>query len=314
MEKKRWGLWIVYRLFAMICVVFVTFTITFFLVHTIKGDPFSASIEDLPDDIRQRYIAQYGYDKPIIEQYIVFLKQVIIYGNFGVSLRNHTVTVKEVIKNSMPASITVGLLSLCIGTVIGYLLGVSGSYTKSKFINEVISSISIVGASIPIYIFAPILQRELAVKCGLFPVSGWGAMNNLVLPTICMLPLTIATITKYTKGSIEQVINSDYYIAAKQRGFSEIHIFRKHVFKNSLPPIITVFISNMSAVFTGSFIVEKIFSIPGIGRQFMNAISSRDYTIIIGLNVAFTLIYVIFMWLGDLFLGMSNPHFRNTLS
>ena len=311
--KRKHVMWWTTRIIAMICVVFATFTMTFFLMHTVKGDPFSATIEDLPNDVRQRYITQYGLDKPIFEQYLIFIKKLIMQGDFGVSLRNHTSTVNDIIVNSMPASILIGSLSLVIGTIIGYLLGLWCAYTSSQRIKEAISSIGLLGLSVPIYILAPILQRELAVKRNLFPVSGWGTFEHVVLPTLCMLQLTIATILKYTKGSIEQVRKTNYYIASKQRGFSEFFIFRKHVFKNSAPPIVTVLISSVSAIFSGSFIVEKIFAVPGIGRQFVNAISTRDYTIIIGLNLIFTGIYVIFMLLGDLIQGLINPKFRNTL-
>lgn len=294
------------------CCFFYSYT-HIFLMHTAKGDPFSATIENLPNDVRQKYIDQYGFNQPIIKQYFIFLKRFIMQGDLGVSLHNRTSTVTDIIQTSMPVSLLIGSLALVIGTIIGYLLGIWSAYTKSPWLKEVISSTSVLGMSIPIYILAPFIQNRVAVKLHIFPVSGWGTWQHLVLPVLCMLPVTIATILKYTKGSIEQVRKSGYYIAAKQRGFSESYIFKKHVMKNAAPSIITVLISNMSAVFSGSFIIEKIFSIPGIGRQFMTAINTRDYTIIIGLNIVFTGIYVIFMLFGDLMQGICNPQFRDLL-
>lgn len=311
--RNRRKIWWIKRIISMVIVVFTTFTLTFFLMHTAKGDPFTATIENLPNDVRQKYIEQYGFNQPIIKQYFIFLKRFIMQGDLGVSLHNRTSTVTDVIRTSMPASLLIGGLAVVIGTVVGYLLGICSAYTRFAWLKELISTASVLGMSVPVYILAPFIQNKIAVKLHLLPVSGWGTWQHLILPVICMLPLTIATITKYTKGSIEQVRRSGYYIAAKQRGFTEAHIFRLHVVKNSAPPIVTVVISNVSAVFSGSFIVEKIFSVPGIGREFMTAINTRDYTIIIGLNIVFTGIYVTFMLLGDLIQGICNPRFTNPL-
>ena len=300
------------RILAMLVVVFVTLTATFFIMHTIKGDPFLSHIEDLSPQARQRYITEYGLDKPLFPQYGTFPKNVL-HGDLGVSFRNRSSTVKYVSQSSLPASLITGGISLIIGTVIGYLLGVWAAYEKKRWLKSCITTVSMLGISLPIFIVAPVMQNVFALRLNLLPVAGWNSNSNLVLPVICMLPLTIATITKYTKNSIEKVRGSGYYIAAKQRGFSEVYIFRKHIFKNSSAALLTVLVSSVSGIFTGSFIVEKIFAIPGIGSQFVYAINTRDYPIIIGLNIVFTGIYVTCILIGDILQEILYPQFKDSL-
>lgn len=300
------------RILAMLVVVFITLTATFFIMHTIKGDPFLSHIEDLSPQARQRYITEYGLDKPLLQQYGIFLKN-LLHGDLGVSFRNRTSTVTDVIQNSLPASLITGGIALIIGTVIGYLLGVWAAYEKKSWLKSCITTISMLGISLPIFIVAPVMQNIFALRLKLLPVSGWSSYSNLVLPVICMLPLTIATIMKYTKNSIEKVRASGYYIAAKQRGFSEFYIFKKHIFRNSSSALLTVLVSSVSGIFTGSFIVEKIFAIPGIGSQFVYAINTRDYPIIIGLNIVFTGIYVTCILVGDILQEILYPQFKDSL-
>jgi oligopeptide transport system permease protein len=311
--KNKYIVWLTRRIIAMMAVVFVTITITFFMLHAIDGDPFTSSIENLTSDARQRYISYYGLDKPIFEQYVLFIKNLVLHGDFGFSLRNRSSSVRDIICAAMPTSLIVGGAALFVGATVGYLLGVWSAYSKRTWVKKATSLFGVFCLSAPIYILAPIMQSIFGVKMHLLPVSGWGDWEHLVLPVMCMIPHTIATIMKYTQSGIEQVRRSAYYMAVKQRGFSEVHIFLKHVARNSASSIVTILVSNLSAIFAGSFIVEKIFSLPGIGRQFVSAINARDYTIVLGLNFVFTGIYVIFMLIGDVIQGSCNPRYRDAM-
>lgn len=301
--------WIKKVLFA-ICVVFVVTTITFFLMHLVEGDPFVTSVEKMDPAMRQQYIEQNGLDKSIIFQYGIFLKNWLLNGELGVSLTNRTSTVSDILRSSMGISLLLGGISVFLGTVLGIAVGTVAAYTKRNYMKYLISFICVIGISLPVFVWAPILQNYIGLKLDLFPISGWGTAAHVVLPVFCMLPNTITTTMKYTKNSIEKIRNSNFYIAARQRGFSEWHVYTRHILKNALPPIITILVSSLSGIFTGAFIVEKIFAIPGVGRSFMSAISMRDYTIIIGLNIVFTVVYVSFRLIGDLFQELCNPLFN----
>ena len=195
------------------------------------------------------------------------------------------------------------------GTLLGCTLGIITAYTKKYYIRRIISAICMVFISIPVFVWAPWLQSLFAFKLKLLPISGWGGIEYLILPVLCMLPNTVATTMKYTRNSIESIRKSNFYLAVRQRGFSERYIFKKHIIKNAIPSLITVLVSSLSGIISGTFIIEKIFSIPGMGREFMFAISMRDYPLIIGLNLLFTIVYLICRFMGDLIQGICNPLF-----
>lgn len=301
--------WLFGRLFAMIAVVFLTLTATFFLVHTIRGDPFTSKVDALDPKTRQQYILRYGTDKSILEQYAIFLRN-LAKGDLGVSLSNNTSTVNDVIRNCMPSSLIVGSISYFLSFVLGFLAGIVCSYSKNKLLRSVLITLFMLGISIPVFIVAPVYQQLFSVKLGILPASGWGKPENLVLPIISMIPITAVHVFKHTKNGIKAARNSGYYRAAKQRGFSEIYIFKRHILKNASPALLTVIISGVSGLFTGAFVIEKVFAIPGIGFSFVTAISKRDYPIILGLNIAFTGIYVIFILLGDIIQALLFPRFK----
>ena len=289
-------------------VIFVEVTVTFFLMHLVSGDPFSSSVDTLTLAAKEQYIEYYGLNKPLIQQYFIFLSR-LLNGDLGTSMVNRTSTVNDVIRSFMPVSIILGGISVCGGTIIGYMLGVFSAYIKKESVRKWISTFCLIGISLPVFVWAPWLQSVFAVRLNWFPISGWWAPKCIILPVICLLPNTIATIMKYTRDSVISIRKSQYYLASKQRGFSEQYVFWHHIFKNSLPSVVTVLVSSLSGIFSGAFIVEKIFSIPGIGREYMFALNMRDYTMIIGLNIIFTIIYLLFRLLGDIFQQYCNPLF-----
>lgn len=307
-EMSKFNYWLEKILWELF-VVFVVTTITFFLMHHVPGDPYTASIENLTPESRDQYIADNCLDKPIWNQYVIFLKKILLKRDLGTSMINKTRTVTDIFKSSLWTSIKLGVFSVIIAVVIGYIIGTISSYINNIFVKTIISLLFISGISLPVFVWAPFLQSRLGCNLGLFPISGWGTAKHYILPILCLLPNTLVTTMKYTKNSIEEIRKKEYYITNKQRGIGEWQIFRKHIFKNTLPSIITIIVSNLSGIFSGAFIVEKIFSIPGIGREFMNAISMRDYTILIGLNIVFTVVYVFFRLLGDLAQECCNPKF-----
>lgn len=306
--KTKWLAWMK-KAFIYLIVVFAVTTITFFLMHSIEGDPFSASIERMDPAARELYSETYGLNKPLVVQYGIFIRNIVKERDLGTSLINRTTTVNDVLKNSLIPSLILGVISVVGGTLLGCAFGTAAAYTKKYYVRRMISVICIVFISIPVFVWAPWLQSLFSFKLKIFPISGWGGIEYIILPVLCMIPNTVATTMKYTRNSIESIRKSNFYLAVKQRGFSEGYIFRKHIIKNAVPSIITVLVSSLSGIISGTFIVEKIFSIPGMGREFMFAINMRDYPMIIGLNLLFTIVYLICRFIGDLIQGLCNPLF-----
>lgn len=301
------------RVVSSLLVGFIAVSTTFFMMHCVRGDPYTASNERISAQAKEQYVAENDLDKPLVSQYLLFLRRLLLYGDSGVSLYNRTTTVKDIVDDALPASVLLGLSAIIVGNIIGIAAGTVSAYAGSYRTKRRLSSLCIIGISIPSFVLAPLLQYIFAVKLKLVPVSGWGELPHMILPVICLLPSTVATTTKYIANGVESVRSSNYYIASVQRGFSERYIFFHHVLKNVFTPLITVLVSSVSGIFAGSFIVEKLFSIPGIGRQFMDAVSCRDYPIIIGLNILVVSTYVVARLIGDILLELINPRSREVL-
>lgn len=265
-EESRLKNWLYKILSALFVVVLVT-TITFFLMHLVDGDPYTALIENASLEEREQYLNKNGLHRPLCYQYYHFIKKLIFHLDFGTSLVNRTTTVSDILKSSLFTSVLLGGISVFIAVTIGFILGALSSYYNHQLYKTLTSVLCMVGISLPVFVWAPCLQSFLGTRLGWLPVSGWGSIEHIILPVICLLPNTMASTMKFTQNSIEKIRKSDYYINIRQRGMNEWQIFRKHIIRNAMPPIITVLVSNLSGIFSGAFIVEKIFSVPGIGRE-----------------------------------------------
>ena len=299
------------RLFYMAVVMFCVVTITFFLVHMIPGDPISAMVEDLPEETRQIYLERYGFDKPLGVQYVQFLKQ-LIAGDLGQSLRYPGRKVMEIVKNYAPVSGLIGGLGLAIGFGAGIFLGVLAAFYRNRWPDRVIMIVALLGTTIPTFVMAAVLQYLLTVTWPVFPTTGYQTARYLVLPVACMCVGPLANYARYMRSSMLDVTNQDYILTAEAKGVSQFHIITRHVFRNSFLPCVTMICTSIAGIFSGSFIVESIFAIPGIGKYFISAINDRDYSVVLGLNIVFTGLYVCSILLSDILLAAIDPRIRLT--
>ena len=294
----------------MIFVLFVVTTITFFLMHNIPGDPLTALVQKLPEQTKANYYAKYGLDKPVVEQYLVFIKGIVTEGTLGESIRYPGRMVLDVIRKYASCSGEIGLIAVAVGFVIGVMFGVISALKKNSLPDKLISLIAILGVSIPVFVIASVLQYLLTVKFPILPTMGWGDPKHMVLPILCMSLSPLATYTRYMRSSVLDVVNQDYITMAQAKGMSFGMIVRRHILRNSILPSLTILGPNVADVFTGSFIIESIFSIPGLGSYYITSVSDRDFPMIIGCTMFYTGVYILSLRIVDILYVIIDPRIR----
>ena len=247
----------------MILVMFLVTSITFFLVHSIPGDPISAMVQDLPEETRQIYMEQYGFDQPLMVQYVRFMKQ-LLQGDLGSSLRYPGRTVGEIAASFAPVSAQVGGIALAIGFTIGTILGIIAALNRNKFSDRTIMVLALLGTTIPTFVTASFLQYVFTVVWPIFPTTGWGTAKHMVLPIACMCVGPLATYARYMRSSVLDTTGQDYILTAEAKGAKTPRIVMLHIFRNSFLPCLTVLCTSVASIFSGSFIVESIFALPGL--------------------------------------------------
>lgn len=297
------------RTLYMILVLFIVTTATFFLVHSIPGDPITMMVDDLPLESRDLYLAKYGFDKPITEQYLLFMKQ-LVQGDLGQSLRYPGRKVMSIAATTAPVSTIIGGVGLAMGFVLGIALGIVAALNRNRWPDKLVMLVAMLGTTLPTFFLAATLQYALTVTWPIFPTTGWGGVKYMVLPIMCMCVDPLATYARYMRSSVLDVCSQDYILTAEAKGVSEFRIITRHIFRNSFLPCITMICVSISGVFFGSFIVESIFAIPGMGRYFISAISDRDYSMILGLNLIMTGVYIAFILLSDILMVLADPRIR----
>lgn len=310
--KSSMAKYIFKRFVYMLVTLFCITAVTFFLMHSIPGDPLSYMAKKLPEQTRINFYEKYGLDKSVPEQFGIFLKNVITKGDFGESLRYPGRSVTETIINGSSASAKVGFQALFFGVVIGIILGIVAAYFRNRWPDYLIMFLAILGVTIPVFVFASVVQYIFSVKYRLLPTTGWGGWKEMVLPVITLALGSIAGYARYMKSSVLEVINQDYILTARAKGVSEFNILRKHVFRNAAIPALTLLGPEVASVFTGSFVTEKMFGIPGLGFYYVSSINDRDYTMIIGTTVFFAIIFVVIQLVVDILYGVVDPRITLT--
>jgi len=304
------GKYIFKRIGYMLLTLWIVVTITFFLMHSIPGDPLAHMAKKLPEQIRINYMQKYGLDEPVIVQYGKFLKNVITKGDLGESLRYPGRSVSDTIFKHAKISGRLGMQALLIGVTIGITLGIIAALNRNKWPDYLVMFIAILGITIPMFITAALLQYFLSVKFRLLPTTGWGKFKHTIIPTIAMCFGSIATYARYMRSNVLDVSGQDYILTAKAKGVSNFNVIRKHILRNAILPAITILGPQIAGVFTGAFVIEKIFGIPGLGSYFISSISDRDYTMIIGTTVFYAALFVVSQLVVDILYGVVDPRIK----
>lgn len=285
-------------------------TLTFFLMRSIPGDPLAGMARALPAETKAAFMAKYGLDKPLLEQYLIYMKGLLTEFDLGESLQYAGRPVLRTILETSPVSGLYGGIALVIGTLTGVILGIVAALKKNKLPDYVVMFIAILGTTLPVFVLISLTQWLFGVKLGWLPPSGWGTWKHMVLPIAVGAFGSVATYARYVKASMLDTLDQDYVLTAKAKGLSQFQIITRHVLRNSLMPAITIFAGSVVGVFTGAFVTERMFAIPGIGFYYISSINNNDYTMILGTTVFYAILFIIMQLVLDIVYTLIDPRIR----
>ena len=296
------------RLLQVIPVFFVIITATFFMVRFVPGGPFTAEKAVSPE-IMRNIEAHYGLDKPLWRQYLTYLGS-ISRGDLGPSFKYPNRTVNEIIGDKLPVSLELGALSLSVALVLGLTLGVLAAVRRNTWLDYLASSTGLLGICIPTFVLGPLLVLLFAIKLGWFNASGWYTPADRVLPSLTLGFVYAAYIMRLTRGGMLEVLNQDFIRTARAKGATEIRVVFRHALRGGLLPVVSFLGPGIAGILTGSFIIETIFQIPGLGREFVNSAFNRDYTLVLGTVILYASLIVICNLLVDIAQVWLNPKLK----
>ena len=295
------------RLISSLLTIWVVITITFFLMRLMPGGPFDS--EKLTAQAKANMEAKYGIDKPLSEQYFMYMKNVF-HGDFGESMVFPGRNVTETIETSFPASGKVGMASVVTSIIVGISLGIVAALKKGKWADSIIVFIVTLGITIPSFVISAVLIYFLGVEWKLLPPTGFSGWKNYIMPVIALSASSTAFITRLTRNKLLDVLKSDYIRTAKAKGLGKGKIIFKHALRNSLIPIVTYIGPLIASILTGSFIIEKIFAIPGLGNEFVQSVTNRDYSMLLGVTAFYCTLLVVLGFVVDMLYLIIDPRIK----
>ncbi|HZG17935.1 MAG TPA: ABC transporter permease [Candidatus Bathyarchaeia archaeon] len=301
--------YIMKRFVSMIITLWLIVTVTFFLMHSVPGSPFDRDGKALPEAVEKNLMALYQLDKPLSVQYVSYLKSLIQF-ELGPSIIRAPETVNDMLGRSFPVSAKLGIVALSFAIIAGVSLGVVAALRHNKLIDYVATVVSVIGIAVPSFVVAALLIKYMAVEWKLFPVATWGTWKHIVLPALALSFGPLAIIARFTRANMLDVLTQDYMETARAKGLAPWVIIIKHGLRNSLLPVITLVGALIANVLTGSFVIEKIFAIPGMGKYFVDSIYNRDYTVIMGTTVFYSILLIFMMFVVDVLYGIVDPRIK----
>jgi oligopeptide transport system permease protein len=299
--------YILKRFFVSLITIWVLATIVFFLIRILPGDPFSG--DKITPQIKESMMKYYGLDKPLPAQYVKYMKN-LLQGDMGYSLRYKNRTVNQVISDAFPKSADLGIRALLLAVPLGILLGIFSALNHNKLWDYICMIIAVIGVSVPSFIVGGLLQYTLAVKFRIFPVAEWKGFEYTILPSMALSLGTLALVARLMRASMLEVTGQDYIMTAEAKGLPIIKIIWKHLIRNAILPVVTVLGPIVAALVTGTFVVEQIFAIPGLGRHYVMGIQNLDYTLVLGLTIFFGAFVVLMNFMVDIIYGIVDPRIR----
>lgn len=296
--------YIVKRIILAVVTLWAVITITFFVMHAVPGGPFTRE-KAISAEAQAALEAKYGLDKPLFEQYTTYLTDAI-HGNFGPSIKQRGRMVTDIIIDGMRTSAKIGIIALIIATCFGIVFGAIAALRRNTLADKIIMVMTTAFVSMPSFIMGSLLMILFCVTFKILPANG-ASEGGLILPIITLSLYPMAYITRLTRSSMLDVLGQDYIRTAKAKGVSERNVIVGHALKNSLIPVITYFGPELAYIVTGSLVVEQIFAVPGIGRYFVNSITGRDYTLIMGTTIVLATLIVIMNLVSDILYKVVDP-------
>lgn len=296
------------RFLQSLLALFLVISATFFMVRFVPGGPFTADKAVTPEILRNLE-AHYGLDKPLWQQYLDYLGS-LARGDLGPSFKYPNRTVNEIIADKLPVSAELGALSLGVALVLGISLGTLAAIKRNSWIDYTASTFGMAGISIPTFVVGPILVLVAAIHLGWFNASGWYTIEDRVLPALVLGLAYAAPISRLTRGGMLEVLNQDFIRTARAKGASEFRVVTRHALKGGLLPVVSYLGPAVAGILTGSFVIETIFQIPGIGREFVNSAFNRDYTLVLGTVILYAGLIMALNLVVDVVQAWMNPKVR----
>ena len=299
--------YILKRLGLLLLTLFLIVTLTFFMMQVMPGTPFS-NPKLTPDQLEILKHA-YGLDKPLWQQYFIYVGHMFT-GNFGTSFIYTNQPVITMIAQRLPVSMQLGTQALILGTVLGALMGKASARRKNGLLDGVFGFLSVLGISVPSFVIGTLILLYLGFNLNLFPISGWGTFSQTIMPTIALSFAPMAVVTRFVRSEMIESLSSDYILLARAKGLSEKEVVNKHALRNSLIPMLTLIGPMAAGLLTGSVLIEKIFSIPGIGAQFVDSIPAKDFPVIMSTTIVYAVILILFILVTDILTAIVDPRVR----
>jgi ABC-type dipeptide/oligopeptide/nickel transport system permease component len=303
------GRYLVGRLAGIVVVLFIVSIVVFLLMHAIPGGPYEEDKVPLSAAAKANYMAKYGLDKPLVEQYVLYMANAL-RGDFGIPFQSPTETVTGLIARTWPVSASLGLVTLLVAIPLGFLLGVLAAMRQNTWVDYTTSSTATLGLTVPNFVVAIWLLLLFAVQLRLLPTGGWGQWYHYIMPVIALALAPMALTARYTRIAILEVSRSDFIRTAKAKGLSSPQILWRHTLRNALIPLITVLGPQIPNLITGTIFIESIFRVPGLGKFFVTSILNRDYPMIMALLLLVAVVWSIVYLITDILYVIVDPRVR----
>ncbi|MDC7234464.1 MAG: ABC transporter permease [Spirochaetales bacterium] len=296
------------RLIYSLLTVLMIATVTFFMMHSIPGGPFTRE-KPVPPEIMRVLNEKYKLDQPLYMQYLDYMKGLVTF-NLGPSFSKVGISVNDLIVEGFPQTAKVGFLAALLIIIMGVPFGIISALKQNRPIDYIVMFMATLGVTIPSFVIASLIIYFFAGKLGWIPPFGLSTMGSYIGPVVALAGYSLSFVTRLTRSSMLEVLRQDYVRTARANGLRELSVIGKHAVKNALIPVITYMGPTIAALMTGSFVVERIFAIPGIGRYFVESVSNRDYTVIMGITVIYAAFYVLMVLLVDMAYALIDPRIR----
>ncbi|MCF7945655.1 MAG: ABC transporter permease [Spirochaetia bacterium] len=297
------------RIISLLITLFIIITLTFFLMHAIPGGPYDFEEQDLNPEIIKILEQKYNLDDPVWRQYVDYLKGIVTF-DLGPSFFYEGRSVTELINQGFPITSRLAILSILFVIIASVPMGIIAAVRRNRFADRLVMFISTLGRTIPSFVMATVFIYFLSYKLGWFPIYGADSFMHYILPALALSLATIGRLTRLNRAAMLDVINQDYIRTAYAKGLSPSKVMLKHALKNASIPMITVLGARVATLLTGSFVIERIFAMPGIGRYFIQSISNRDYPTIMGITIYYSIILLVSMLVVDIIYGWIDPRVR----
>lgn len=293
------------RLLYMLITLFIVVSITFFLMQLLPGTPFT-NPEKLSAEQLELMNEKYGLNEPVAMQYVKYLGG-LIQGDLGISYQYEGRSVNEILSERIGPSFFIGFQALVFGSLVGLMLGIISALNHNSLLDYGSVTIAVLGMSIPSFVFAALLQYFIGVKLGWLPVALWEGYENTIMPSLALSVTVIATVARFIRTEMLEVLGQDYIVTARAKGISEKAVVFKHIIRNAMIPVVTMLGPLAVAIMTGTLVIEKIFTVPGLGEQFTKSILVNDYSVIMGVTLMYSALFIGIVFIVDILYGIIDP-------